>query len=84
MLYVDDRDLTTHSLIFDDHAGRPAEEPHIVDVRDARGAPRPYASVAGVHVVRSEPLDCLDDVEYFVKAVDAAEAARTTRQGTEE
>ena len=78
VLYVDETDLSTHAVFFDDHAGRPEEKDgYIVDVRDAAGAPRLYdASVAGVHVVRSEPLDCLSDVEYFVKVVDAAEATR--------
>lgn len=75
-MYIDMQDTTVHPIFFDDHAGRAGEDPHIVDVRDLLGAPLPYAQVAGVHVVRCEPLACLSDTGYFVKMVDAAEEQR--------
>jgi len=77
VLYVDTADLTTHPIFFDDHVSREdAEDAHIVDVRDLSGASLPYSAVAGVHVIRSEPLECLTDPDYFVNCVDAAENRR--------
>lgn len=77
VLYVDTADFTTHPIFFDDHVSKgDAEDAHIVDVRDLSGAPLPFSAVAGVHVIRSEPLECLRDPDYFVKCVDAAECRR--------
>lgn len=76
-IYVDTADFSTHPIFFDDHiATEDAEDAHIIDVRDTSGTPLPFSSVVGVHAIRSEPLDCLTDADYFVKWVDAAERRR--------
>mmetsp|Transcript_88895 Transcript_88895/g.251969 ORF Transcript_88895/g.251969 Transcript_88895/m.251969 type:complete len:401 (+) Transcript_88895:137-1339(+) len=77
LMHIDLADTAVHPLFFDDHVGR--EDAHIVDAIDMSGSPLPFVSVAGVHLIRSEPLECLSDPDYFVRCVDAAERQRLER-----
>lgn len=63
---------SAHIIFFDDNVMR--DRAHIIDVRDAaNGEPLPFARTQGVHLVKAEPILAIEDPNYFVKAVAAAE-----------
>ena len=63
-------------IFLDDHIM--AHDAHIVDVRkeqDPDGLPMPIGATYGTHLHRAEPLESIVDAQYFVRAIEAAEAS---------
>eukprot|EP00444_Apocalathium_aciculiferum_P011491 CAMPEP_0183461442 /NCGR_PEP_ID=MMETSP0370-20130417/139672_1 /TAXON_ID=268820 /ORGANISM="Peridinium aciculiferum, Strain PAER-2" /LENGTH=338 /DNA_ID=CAMNT_0025653407 /DNA_START=37 /DNA_END=1053 /DNA_ORIENTATION=+ len=67
-------ETSPHVLFFDDNIER--DRAHIVDARDASTwAALPFSQTQNVHLIKAEPISAIEDVNYFVAAVAAAEAA---------
>ncbi len=63
---------TPYQVFFDDNLERRCA--HIVDARALRtGAPVPYETTRGKHLVKVEPLQAILDLDYFVRALQQAE-----------
>lgn len=77
LLIVDSQARGQQHLFFDDNIER--DRAHIVDARDLEtGRPLPFAGgrggTQGRQLIKVEPWESILDLQYFVKALEAAEA----------
>jgi hypothetical protein len=72
-LFVEVGDVRVHQIFFDDHIL--PDDAHIVDARAAEDPARalPIGAVLHRHLWRAEPLKSIQDPNYFIDAVDAAD-----------
>ena len=74
-LLVDQADYLTQHIFFDDNAGE--DFGSCVDVRDMiTGKPLNYQKVNDMYVVKVQPHKALLENDYFIKAIENAEALR--------